>query len=112
MPKKTIHTESEIPVFKNDAEAAAFWEQHEVGEGLLRDAADADFDAPITRTFQRPRGTTQISLKLERDTKRRLEVVAKTKGIPYQTLLKSFVTERLYEEEKRLNILQSGDHGP
>jgi hypothetical protein len=112
MPKKTIQTRSEIPAFKDDAEAAAFWERHEVGGGLLTDAPDPDFDAPVTRAFHRPQGTTQISLKLERDTKRRLELVAKAKGIPYQTLLKSFVTERLYEEEKRLNILPSANRHP
>ncbi|MDQ3458685.1 MAG: BrnA antitoxin family protein [Deinococcota bacterium] len=111
MPTKTIQAQSEIPAFKNDTEAAAFWERHEVGEGLLSDTPDPDFDTPITRSFRRPQGTVQISLKLERDTKGRLEAVAKAKGIPYQTLLKSFVTERLYEEEKRLNILSNGTNG-
>ena len=106
MPKRTINEQNEIPTFRDDAEAAAFWESHEVGEGLLTDAPDDDVDAPLTRSFRRPQGTVQISLKLERDTKRRLETVAKAKGMPYQTLLKSFLAERLYEEEKRLGLVQ------
>ena len=104
MPRRTINEQNEIPTFRDDAEAAAFWESHEVGEGLLTSIRDVD--APLTRSFRRPQGTVQISLKLERDTKRRLETVAKAKGMPYQTLLKSFLAERLYEEEKRLGLVQ------
>lgn len=36
---------------------------------------------------------------------KRLKHVAALKRVPYQTLLKQFVGERLYEEEKRLGVV-------
>lgn len=35
----------------------------------------------------------------------RLRILAKRRNVGYQTLLKTFVTERLYEEEKREKII-------
>ena len=46
-----------------------------------------------------------IPLVVDLDKHKRLKHVAKLKKIPYQTLLKQFVSERLYEEEKRLSII-------
>lgn len=49
-----------------------------------------------------PRSRTRaISLRLDEDLLRRLKAMARRKGKGYQTLLKEFVLERLYEEEKR-----------
>jgi predicted DNA binding CopG/RHH family protein len=48
--------------------------------------------------------TVPISLRFEEDTLERLKRLAERKGIGYQTLLKTFVTERLYEEEKREGV--------
>ena len=101
---RTINTPEDIPDFQSEAEEQAFWASHEIAEGMLAGTEDIDLSKDIKRSFLRP--TMQISLKLERDTKERLERVAKAKNIPYQTLLKSFVSERLYEEEKRLGILK------
>lgn len=52
----------------------------------------------------RPR-TRAISLRLDEDLLRRLKAVARRKGKGYQTLLKEFVLERLYEEEKREGVI-------
>ena len=101
---RTINAPKDIPNFQNEGEEQVFWASHEIAEGMIADTEDIDLSKGIKRTFLRP--TTQISLKLERDTKERLETVAKAKNIPYQTLLKSFVSERLYEEEKRLGIVK------
>lgn len=46
-----------------------------------------------------------IRLELDLDVHRRLQRVAKLKKTPYQTLLKQFVGERLYEEEKRMGVI-------
>lgn len=46
-----------------------------------------------------------ISVHIERDVLKRLQKVAQKKRIDYQELLKEFVLERLYEEEKREGIL-------
>jgi len=97
-----INSQDEIPVFKNDEEAAEFWSTHSMGPGLI-DTSDAP---PLTFTRSRFRpATEQTNLKLETDTKERLKRLAKLKGMPYQTLLKAFVLERLYEEEKRMGLV-------
>ena len=46
-------------------------------------------------------GTTPINVRLENDVLERLRHLAAARGLGYQTLLKRFVVERLYEEERR-----------
>jgi predicted DNA binding CopG/RHH family protein len=53
----------------------------------------------------RPGHTTPIALRLDRFTIQRLKAIAALRGTGYQTLLKQFVVERLYEEEKRVGII-------
>ncbi|WP_420594414.1 hypothetical protein [Deinococcus sp.] len=45
------------------------------------------------------------SLRLSADLERRLRHLAALKGTSYQTLMKEFVLERVYEEEKRLGVV-------
>ncbi|ULH16330.1 hypothetical protein MF271_06960 [Deinococcus sp. KNUC1210] len=67
----------------------------------------SDQAAPrTTRRTPRPQGASKsTSIRLDADVETRLRRVADLKQLPYQTLLKQFVGERLYEEEKRLGIL-------
>ena len=51
------------------------------------------------------RHSRNLSVRFDLDTLNRLRKVAKKKGVGYQTLLKQFVTERLYEEEKREGLI-------
>jgi predicted DNA binding CopG/RHH family protein len=53
----------------------------------------------------RPGRTTPIALRLDRFTLKRLKALAALRRMPYQTLLKQFVVERLYEEERRAGIV-------
>lgn len=53
----------------------------------------------------RPGRTTPIAIRLDRFTLRRLKSLAALRNTGYQTLLKEFVVERLYEEEKRAGII-------
>ena len=55
----------------------------------------------------RPGRTTSIALRLDRFTLERLKALAALRNTGYQTLLKEFVVERLYEEEKRAGIVES-----
>jgi predicted DNA binding CopG/RHH family protein len=48
-----------------------------------------------------------IGIRFDADTLKRLRRVAKAKGTGYQTLLKTFVMERLYEEEQREGLLET-----
>jgi hypothetical protein len=54
----------------------------------------------------RPGRTTSIALRLDRFTLERLKALAALRNTGYQTLLKEFVIERLYEEEKRAGIIE------
>jgi hypothetical protein len=53
----------------------------------------------------RPGRTKPIAIRLDQFTVRRLKALAALHNIGYQTLLKEFVVERLYEEERRAGIL-------
>jgi predicted DNA binding CopG/RHH family protein len=53
----------------------------------------------------RPGRTTPIAIRFDQFTLKRLKALAALHNIGYQTLLKEFVVERLYEEEKREGII-------
>jgi hypothetical protein len=55
----------------------------------------------------RPGRTTPVAIRFDRFTLKRLKALAVLRNTGYQTLLKEFVVERLYEEEKRAGIIQS-----
>ena len=57
------------------------------------------------KTVTRPRKGT-ISVRMEDDLVNRLKALAAVKGVGYQTLLRQFVADRVYEEEKREGILK------
>jgi hypothetical protein len=53
----------------------------------------------------RPGRTTPIAIRFDQFTLKRLKALAALHNTGYQTLLKEFVVERLYEEEKRAGII-------
>jgi predicted DNA binding CopG/RHH family protein len=92
---KRVERPEDIPVFTSEEEEARFWSEHELGdEFLARMEALGEDILPATRT--RP-----ISVRFDEDVLQRLKRLASELGKPYQTLLKQFVLERLYEEERR-----------
>jgi hypothetical protein len=54
----------------------------------------------------RPGRTTPIAIRFDQFTLQRLKALAALRNTGYQTLLKEFVVERLYEEEKRAGIVE------
>ena len=102
-----VRSRAEIPThFENSDDEARWWETHELTEEAL------PMDTPAARLgLQRARailgvrstrgetGTTAINLRLESDVLERLRKLASARGLGYQTLLKRFIVERLYEEE-------------
>jgi hypothetical protein len=54
----------------------------------------------------RPGRTTPIAIRFDQFTLKRLKALAALHNTGYQTLLKEFVVERLYEEEKRAGIIE------
>jgi uncharacterized protein (DUF4415 family) len=96
-----VESLDDIPAFANEDEEAEFWSTHSFGEGLLEQMGPIeDGILPPPRARTRP-----IAVRFDDDVIQRLREVARLKGKGYQTLLKEFVVERLYEEEKRAGLV-------
>jgi predicted DNA binding CopG/RHH family protein len=92
---KPINDLSEIPENLSDEERMDFLEERGVSEEFLDRVPDAPED-------KRPRPRTKpINVRFDDFTLDRLKALAENRNVGYQTLLKTFVQERLYEEEKR-----------
>ena len=107
---KKVHRWSDVPQFANEAEEAEYWANHELaGEALasLKHGPTELLPEPPAAfgTDQREPRTRPIAVRLDRDVVRRLKTLASKKHKGYQTLLKEFVIERLYEEEKREGLI-------
>jgi hypothetical protein len=97
----TVNSLDEIPRFEDEDEEHEFWSTHSLGQPLLDQMGPVDDGSlPPPRARTRP-----VAVRFDDDTIGRLRQVAKLKGKGYQTLLKEFVVERLYEEEKRAGLV-------
>lgn len=106
--RKEIKSWDEVPSFSSEREEQTWWDEHEVSEELLETfgpVPEGELPTPRERTVTRPR-KTPVSVRMEEDLVNRLRTLAAVKGIGYQTLLRQFVSERVYEEEKREGILK------
>jgi hypothetical protein len=103
--RQPIERWEDVPPFASEREEQAFWDTHTLGEGLLaqmeRGGPD-DLRALPARAATRSR---TIAVRFEEDVLKRMRAVAAKKHMGYQTLLKAFVLERLYEEERREGLL-------
>lgn len=88
----------DVPEFESEAQAREFWATHEITEAYLQKASVSESELPPVRQTTQ---STRISLRIEDDTLKRLKRLAGRRRLGYQTLLKNFLIERLYEEEKR-----------
>jgi predicted DNA binding CopG/RHH family protein len=89
MPKKTI------PQFRNDEEAAEFWDTHSLADywDETEPADDVTF-APNALKMK------QVCLRLSPTQIARLKRRAAEKGIGYQTLIRVWITERERQEQE------------
>ena len=92
---------AEVPENMTEEEEREFWDTHGVTEEFL-DKAGPVLEGMLPPA--RPR-TRPIAVRFDDDTLERLRFLANKKHKGYQTLLKEFITERLYEEEKREGII-------
>lgn len=100
-PMTTVTALDEIPDFRSEEEEAAYWQTHQISEGLWGTLPETqDDDLPPTR----PR-TRSVAVRFDDVTLRRMKALALRRNTGYQTLLKEFVIERLYEEEKREGLI-------
>lgn len=100
---KQVNRPEDIPTFASEAEEARFWSEHELGDEMLERMQPLGDDVlPPPRAQTRP-----VSVRFDEEMLQRLRALAVRRGKRYQTLLKQFVLERLYEEERREGILPS-----
>jgi hypothetical protein len=93
-----VEDRQDIPTFHTEAEEAAYWSTHTFGDAMLeqlRPAREVDPRLPPPRA-----ASSSITIRFESDILYRLRTLAAARGVGYQTLLKRFVLERLYEEER------------
>lgn len=96
---KPIDDPSEIPENLSDEERIAFLEKRGVSEEFLDNAEEVPEE-------ERPRPRTRpINVRFDDFTLGRLKELAERRNVGYQTLLKDFVVERLYQEELREGVL-------
>ena len=84
-----------IPVFKSDEEAGEFWMTHDTTEY---------FDWSKARRIAFPNlrpSTATISLRLPQGLLNELRTLANERDVPYQSLLKVFLAERVAKERDR-----------
>lgn len=97
MNMKPVNDPNEVKKDMTDKKSAEFWDTHELTEEFLLHAR------PLEESEMPPRRTEAktITIRMDVDTLDRLQELAEKKHKGYQTLLKQFVIERLYEEEKK-----------
>ncbi len=81
-----------IPKFKNEAEERLFWQKHDSADYL--DWSDAE----ETILPKLKPSTRSISLRLPESMIEELKVLANKRDVPYQSLLKIFISEKINAE--------------
>lgn len=91
MPKTTKKTIRPLPKFENEDEERAFWAKH--------DASDFINWRPAQRVkLAKLRPTTRvISIRMPETMLERLKILANKRDVPYQSLLKMYVAEKIEE---------------
>ncbi len=84
-----------VPEFRSEAEERAFWEEHDSADYLDWSRAEA-----VLFTNLRP-STSTISLRLPAQLLADLKVPANRRDVPYQSLLKVYLAERIAAESAK-----------
>lgn len=94
MPKKL----KEIPILNNETEEREFWAKNDSTEFV-----DWDKSESVVLPKLKPTATT-ISLRIFASMLDKIRLVANKRDVPYQSLIKSFLQERIDEELKLSKI--------
>ncbi len=85
----------EIPIFKSEDEEREFWTTHDSTEYV-------DWDKAETVVLPKLKPSTKtISLRLPELMLNELRVIANKRDVPYQSLIKIFLKERIDQELKQ-----------
>jgi predicted DNA binding CopG/RHH family protein len=86
-----------MPKFKNERDEREFWTTHDTTDYFdfsESNRVEIEFDPGIEAPVK------SISLRLPRDMLNQLKVLANKKDIPYQSLIKVYLAEKIAEERK------------
>ncbi len=81
-----------VPEFKSEQEEQAFWASHDSSEYIDWESAGAAIFPDLKPTMK------TISLRLPETILNRLKVLANERDVPYQSLMKMFLKERIDRE--------------
>ena len=82
----------EIPIFKTENEERKFWSNHDSTEYIDWDQAKVGLFPNLKPSLK------TISIRLPENMICKLKMLANKKDIPYQTLLRQFLSDRLIRE--------------
>lgn len=85
----------EIPKFKTEEQERKFWKTHDSSDYIDWDEAEE-----VTLPKLKP-STKTISIRLPESLLEELKVLANKRDVPYQSLLKMFLSERIDAEMHR-----------
>jgi predicted DNA binding CopG/RHH family protein len=87
----------QIPEFRSEEEERSFWAEHDSTKFI-------DWQAAERRRFPHLKPSLRtISLRLPVSMIEDLKMLANKRDVPYQSLLKVFLAERLEKERRRVN---------
>jgi predicted DNA binding CopG/RHH family protein len=93
MPKR--NAPKKIPRFSSEAQERSFWEEHDTADYV-------DWSRAKVGVFPNLKPSTEtISLRLPLGLLAELKILANKRDIPYQSLLKVFLAERIARERVR-----------
>jgi predicted DNA binding CopG/RHH family protein len=89
---------SQLPAFRTDEDERAFWESHRPGDYL---PSTRPAQVQISRRIrERVRERKQnLTLRMEPSRVQEIKAVAEERGVPYQTLMRMWIFERLRREK-------------
>jgi len=93
MPKKKVI--NQIPKFKSEDEEREFWATHD-----FTDFIDQFEEVELDLSKLKPT-TESISLRLPAYLLRRIKEIANSRDVPYQSLMKIFLAERVEKELRK-----------
>ena len=83
-----------MPRFRSEAQEHAFWAEHDVVDYF-------DWDKAVSGSFPALKpSTTTISVRLPEAMLEELKALANERDVPYQSLLKLFLAERIARERE------------
>lgn len=85
-----------IPQFKNEVEERKFWQSHDSSDFVDWSQAKNDIVFPNLKP-----STKTISLRLPESLLHRLKVMANEQDVPYQSLIKILLNEKVEEKNHR-----------